>query len=917
MSWWILVTQAYGATISVDASGGSDYTLIQKAIDAASSGDTITVAAGSYDEELDAKGKDLTLTGVGSGSVEVSGDGVGLSAEDGETITLSGMTFSGAQQGIAASGARLTLDDVIIEDNDLEGNGAGMLLYDGSTVTISDCVITNNSSSGSYNGGGIYVSESTLSLEDCEVSDNTARQGAGIYLTDSTLTLTDVTISDNVAATHGGGLRVRAASSLTATRTIVRDNSASSRGGAASVENSDTTWTDATIEGNSSGTGGGAMHLSGMGSSGTTIVGELSNNTAAGAGGALFASDHDLVVSGSMESNVAAEGEHGGAIYVSSGELTLRDLELVDHHAQDGGAVYLGSGHSLTIEDVSISGSSAQGSGGAIYSLSAVTASGLTVEDNEASDSGGAVYVRESDTSCEDCTFSRNTADAGAGGGWGQVGGEFEFDECRFEDNVAVTGGGLYHQGDGSERPRLSDSVLIGNSATTEGGGAAFIDATSVRSLSNYFGDNEGLSGGGLYASDAPLVARQNLVFNNTAEVGGGISAEGMRSGRIEHSDIGGNTAERGSGVAVLSPIGAYKIYNSRIYENESTEGGGALFVFGDDSGVQITNIDVSANTGGGIYLESSPDTVVINAIVFSNGTAGFIADSESASAPISYCDVFGHDTDWLGDFETGEGVDGHISQDPSYVALVEDGDPTIDVLSLLTDSPCRDAGDPGILDPDGSISDMGSYGGTDADFDDSDGDGYTANEGDCDDEDETVNPGADETWYDGVDSDCDGGNDYDQDGDGYTSDAFGGTDCGDADASVYPGADDPEGDGIDQDCDGTDGSGGGGGDDGGSDDGGSDDGGGSGYDGRDEDQDNDGYTADEDCDDTEPLSYPGNTELCGDDIDNDCDGSADAFDDDCMAKTSDSCGGCATAAPLRGLWLLLPGLVLMGRRRR
>ena len=50
----------------------------------------------------------------------------------------------------------------------------------------------------------------------------------------------------------------------------------------------------------------------------------------------------------------------------------------------------------------------------------------------------------------------------------------------------------------------------------------------------------------------------------------------------------------------------------------------------------------------------------------------------------------------------------------------------------------------------------------------DYDQDGYTPDDGDCDDTDSAVNPGETETWYDGVDADCDGASDYDQDGDGY-----------------------------------------------------------------------------------------------------------------------------------------------------
>ena len=66
------------------------------------------------------------------------------------------------------------------------------------------------------------------------------------------------------------------------------------------------------------------------------------------------------------------------------------------------------------------------------------------------------------------------------------------------------------------------------------------------------------------------------------------------------------------------------------------------------------------------------------------------------------------------------------------------------------------------------------------ADCADADGDLVGDCEGDCDDTDATIYPGATDTWYDGVDSDCDG-NDDDQDGDGLGLSE----DCDDTDATV------------------------------------------------------------------------------------------------------------------------------------
>ena len=50
----------------------------------------------------------------------------------------------------------------------------------------------------------------------------------------------------------------------------------------------------------------------------------------------------------------------------------------------------------------------------------------------------------------------------------------------------------------------------------------------------------------------------------------------------------------------------------------------------------------------------------------------------------------------------------------------------------------------------------------------DADGDGQTVEDGDCDDNDPNIFSGATETYYDGIDQNCDGANDYDVDGDGW-----------------------------------------------------------------------------------------------------------------------------------------------------
>jgi formylglycine-generating enzyme required for sulfatase activity len=103
----------------------------------------------------------------------------------------------------------------------------------------------------------------------------------------------------------------------------------------------------------------------------------------------------------------------------------------------------------------------------------------------------------------------------------------------------------------------------------------------------------------------------------------------------------------------------------------------------------------------------------------------------------------------------------------------------------------------------------------------DRDGDGYASfSDGgvDCNDSDSQIHPGAHETWYDGVDQNCDSLSDYDQDGDGFDTV----NDCDDTNGDVHPEALEVWYDGVDQNCDGL----------------------------HDDDQDGDGLDISEDCDD-------------------------------------------------------------------
>ncbi len=207
------------------------------------------------------------------------------------------------------------------------------------------------------------------------------------------------------------------------------------------------------------------------------------------------------------------------------------------------------------------------------------------------------------------------------------------------------------------------------------------------------------------------------------------------------------------------------------------------------------------------------------------------------------------------------------------------DGDTYTSTVNGGTDCNDSDAGiNPGVAEDcngaddncDGSIDegypDADGNGIVDCQETDDDGDGFTEVDGDCNDGDDSINPEAAETC-DFIDNNCSGSVDegLDTDGDGYTDCAG---DCAEGEAGTYPGATESC-DGLDQDCDGS----------------------------IDEgfDVDGDGYTSCAgDCDDEVATIYPGAEEVCGDTVDQDCDGE----DLECPDTGDDSGVGDDTSEP-------------------
>jgi parallel beta-helix repeat protein len=248
------------------------------------------------------------------------------------------------------------------------------------------------------------------------------------------------------------------------------------------------------------------------------------------------------------------------------------------------------------------------------------------------------------------------------------------------------------------------------------GGGIFCMGNSDPKIINNIVCDNSADGGGGLYMlGNSNPVVRDNKIVNNN---GGGICFYGS-SPEITGNIISKNSAERGGGIlcgssstAVISEniifendgglwgggIFCYEssptIIGNLIYENTVIDWGGGICC--DEATPTLINNVISDNIafseGGGLYCFNNSYVTVVNTILWANSPRE-ISYRSGGTYSITYSDIRGG---WAGE--------GNIDKDPYFISAYE-GD-----YNVCSQSPCIDAGDPSIVDPDSSISDIGKY---------------------------------------------------------------------------------------------------------------------------------------------------------------------------------------------------------------
>jgi hypothetical protein len=290
--------------------------------------------------------------------------------------------------------------------------------------------------------------------------------------------------------------------------------------------------------------------------------------------------------------------------------------------------------------------------------------------------------------------------------------------------------------GDGGGGIRIShlpstfiDNELRDNTAVGAGGGLDLDNDSSVVRGGIIAGNTAG-RGGGVHASTWPWrdgLLQDIVITDNEAWRGGGIHIEdNFQRVTMRGLTITNNVAGHGAGVYITTS--PFVLSHAVIAFNRASDDGGAIMIGGTSDAWTlpctcppvhatgtISFIAAYANTasasGGGAGLWVRSPDVTVSSSIWSGNTGGstvkVVPLDDASPTPIApawrYNDALPATFDGMA---APTGADGNLAVEPMFM------DAAAGAFRLQAASPCIDAGDPAVVDTDGSRADMGRYGG-------------------------------------------------------------------------------------------------------------------------------------------------------------------------------------------------------------
>ena len=504
-----------GTTINVPGTAPT----IQAGLDAASSGDTVLVAPGTYFENnLRFNGKDINLTSSGGRDVTIiDGERLGpvITIVDGETrnAIVDGFTIQNGSTvlffqggGIFVTGSapiirnnRITNNenmtiqfgpDPMDDRDDVFGNGGGVKVSTNSDVLLENNIIENNVAIG-LGGGARYRAAVG------EVRNNVFQNNIATGFT-----------RDGLPNSNGGGLSFSSIESIIIDGNTFTNNMASSVAGAISCVDANATITNNTFTGNSAANFGGALRLEDealISARTITVRGNtFTNNSTQDKGGAIHmffeAGDVNTMSGGSTYiienneffGNTAAsptcnsdneiDCANGGALQVirnnaAAGELFVRDNLFDGNSADFNGAVQFNKPNVVFENNI------------VRNSVAAYRSPGISCQHV----GNMPCIIRNNQIINNTSLMMTNLATRTGGGLFVQNAGTTTIENNWFIENSGDRAGAIYFRGDASTAT-IANNTFVDNSETFAGGASVYIQGTGSAVFNNIFeGDDRAI----------------------------------------------------------------------------------------------------------------------------------------------------------------------------------------------------------------------------------------------------------------------------------------------------------------------------------------------------------------------------------------------------------------------------------------
>uniref|UniRef100_UPI00404B4475 choice-of-anchor Q domain-containing protein n=1 Tax=Flavobacterium sp. TaxID=239 RepID=UPI00404B4475 len=566
-----------------------------------------------------------------------------MMATAGETLTFAAdVTSISLTQGPILIDKSLTISGLSSMHTNIDAGAMGRhFTITSGTLTLNNLILQNGVDS---DGGSLFITDAVVVANEVQFNNNTANgasgSGGAIYLgSNSTLTLNDCTLSNNISNRAGGAIETVAGTTLMLSDTNLLNNKTGIAPAVAAPGN------------------GGAIHITGAGNA-EISGGIISMNMAANEGGGLWngtgimtIEDADIVNNEAMGANATNGG--GGIFNLGGGTLLISDVLIQNNMATgasgSGGGILSLVGSTLEIEDSTISGNTSNRAGGGIEAngvggTTTVDLDNVNLDNNttmNAPGNGGGLHITgPGSINITGGTVNGNTAGREGGGLWNDS-GTMIIINTEINENTALGvaaddgGAGIFNNNGGSVL--INNSTISGNMATgtSASGGGILSLSGSIFIENSTFNDNAAnRAGGAIEIVNGILTLTNTDLLNNDVNGiagtpspgnGGGIHLSGISTTTINGGIIAGNKAGREGGglwnqTGSLMTVNQVNINNNQAYGTETTHGGGGIFNNGGD--LILTGSTVYENAtfgalanGGGIHIKSGSATLLLNTI--------------------------------------------------------------------------------------------------------------------------------------------------------------------------------------------------------------------------------------------------------------------------------------------------------------